>query len=64
MQDIASSWAEEAKHLVKQLATLTAEELLRLIFFVMLKPVERDNRVFEAVYGEGAEMESDVAPDA
>lgn len=64
MQDIASSWAEEAKHLVNQLATLTAEELLRLIFFVMLKPVERDNRVFEAVYGANAEMESGVVPDA
>lgn len=47
------SWEEEVKHLVDQLATLTVGELLRLNFFVMLMPVSHDNRVFEAVYGEG-----------
>ena len=51
------SWKEEAKHLVNQLSTLTAEELLRLIFFVMLKPVEHDNRFFVAVYGEAEASE-------
>lgn len=53
------SWEEEAKHLVRQLATLTVGELLRVIYFVMLKPVEYDSRIFEAVYGEGDAGESD-----
>lgn len=45
-------WSDEVRHLVRQLATLTVSELLRLIFFVMLMPVEHDNRIFKAVYGE------------
>jgi ParB/RepB/Spo0J family partition protein len=53
------SWTDETRHLVRQLATLTVSELLRLIFFVMLKPVEYDSRIFEAVYGEGDAGESD-----
>lgn len=51
------SWSEEEKHLVQQLAALTAEELLRLMLFVMLKPVEHDNRTFNAVFGEEAASE-------
>ncbi len=47
------SWEEETKHLVQQLATLTVGELLRVIYFTALKPVSHDNRVFNAVYGEG-----------
>lgn len=47
------SWGEWAQHLVQQLATLTAAELLRVILFVMLKPTAHDGPVFQAVYGEG-----------
>jgi len=46
------SWGERAQHLVDQLATLTAAELLRVILFVMLKPANPDDRNFKAVYGE------------
>lgn len=46
-------WQQEVECLVDQLLTLTVGELLRLIYFVMMLPVERDDWVFKAVYGEG-----------
>jgi ParB/RepB/Spo0J family partition protein len=58
------SWSEEEKHLVQLLSTLTTEELLRLMLFVMLKPVEHDDRTFNAVFGEfneAPEAEPEVA---
>lgn len=46
-------WYEVAKHLVELLEALPVEELLRLTFYAMLKPVEHDSVIFEAVYGGG-----------
>ena len=48
-------WSEEIRHLVAQLEALSVDELLRLIFYAMVKPVEYDDTVFEAVYGGGGD---------
>lgn len=46
-------WSEGLQYFVQQLATLTTAELLRVIYFVMLKQTRHDDVIFEAVYGEG-----------
>lgn len=50
-------WSDEIRHLVSQLEALSVDELLRLIFYAMVKPVEHDSVVFEAVYGGGVDDE-------
>jgi len=52
------SYLEEAQHLVQQLAMLTTAELLRVIYFVLLKPANPSDVIFEAIYGEGGVDES------
>ena len=44
-------WDDEVRHLVGLLENLPASELMRLVFYAMLRPVEHDSVVFGAVYG-------------
>lgn len=48
-------WDDEIRHLVGLLENLPASELMRLVFYAMLRPVEHDSVVFGAVYGGSGE---------
>lgn len=53
-------WSDEVRHLVRQLATLTVSELLRLIYFVMLMPTGHDDGIFRAVYGDESAVDDEA----
>ncbi|MGI5839307.1 MAG: ParB/RepB/Spo0J family partition protein [bacterium] len=50
---LKETWYQDrTKELVTNILTLPDAELMKLIFFAMLKPVGQDNTVFKAVFGD------------